>query len=189
MEQQTSTNIEGRPSTATQPEPGPDDMRLDDNGPRAGTLDVASPPLLDVSWTDMDKEVDEYLAMDSDEEEDDEATPPTPPRATLKRVRSRSGTPSVDQNGDDDLTRSPLAKRKKLAADRPPSRLKKEILPNATSSSATALRVESSSDSSSQSDPDDVSDKNDTPSNPASEIGDEDDFLLRELQEAESGWG
>jgi RNA polymerase II subunit A-like phosphatase len=104
----------------------------------------------------------------------------------MKRKRLRSVTPSEmgSQNGDDSL-QSPLAKRKKLAADRP-TRLKQGI---------TAEELESSGVEESEQEPRRSAlfggavngDSPEAEDEEEREIDLEDDFLARDLQEEE--WG
>ena len=101
-----------------------------------------------------------------------------PPKAKRKRLRSL--TPSeIGMNGNDDVLRSPLAKRKKLSADRSgASRLKEAI-------SAKDLQAEEQGDVAvdqpSGNDGDRLGDVDEGDSDEAFDI--DDDFLARELEE------
>ncbi|KAJ7634451.1 hypothetical protein FB45DRAFT_829675 [Roridomyces roridus] len=169
-----------------------------------------------INWNDINDEVDAAMNESDDEGEDgrsemsmmseDEYTddassvqtnsgPSTPTR--LKRKRLRSVTPSSDgMNGSvaGDVLRSPLAKRKKVAAERTGySKLKEGITADELSSSVAAGKQRSVDD--------DLEESGQTPKSSPSKSSDDgmqeeeevdgggddqDDFLARELEEE---WG
>jgi RNA polymerase II subunit A-like phosphatase len=113
----------------------------------------------------------------SDDPNSTRSTPTSTPR--LKRKRPRSSTPSErEKNGDSELLRSPLSKRKKLAAERAGSLLKQGV---------TALDVESAT--SNIRPPSKQADTDAAPTDGSgsdSEVELDDDFLAREFEEE---WG
>ncbi|KAF8628253.1 hypothetical protein AX15_004028 [Amanita polypyramis BW_CC] len=131
---------------SSEPEPDTDEWDLD-SGESPGALELA-----EINWNDINDEVEAAMNESDDEEEmttkkdimsEDEWTDETnsvissrTSTPTMKRKRYRSVTPSEIGKGlngnvesaDDDVLRSPLAKRKKLAAGRTGySRLKEAI--------------------------------------------------------------
>ncbi|KAF9011114.1 hypothetical protein BDQ17DRAFT_1420544 [Cyathus striatus] len=155
--------------------------------------------LNDINWADINDEVEAAMNESDDEtdggqsvrSEDDWADETNSMISTntpqLKRKRLRSVTPSESMNGaarsEEDLLRSPLAKRKKLAAERfsGDSRLK-ETLTAADlvgSPRGTASNVNTPRDDMEYIDEGEDGEDED-------EDGDEDDFLARELEEE---WG
>ena len=112
----------------------------------------------------------------------------------LKRKRLRSATPSEGggQSNGDDYPRSPLAKRKKLAADRTGySKLKEGV----TADELTNAKDETTSNGSTSSSPrpppipetsEEGSNEQDDDDDDEYEEEEEDDFLAREMEEE---WG
>ncbi|KAF9453897.1 hypothetical protein P691DRAFT_791077 [Macrolepiota fuliginosa MF-IS2] len=192
---------------SSDPEPDADDWDYDpaefktqqvaeQQGGNSGA--VGALHLEEINWNDINDEV-EAAMMESDDESVDErstgmksedeftdegsaSSVNNTPRTKRKRMRSVTPSDTQSQNGDDSL-RSPLAKRKRLAADRY-SRLKQEIKaeelviveekpePEAKRSALFSGAV-----------------NGDTPEGEFEEEGEEDledDFLARDLQEE---WG
>ncbi|KAG8941759.1 Carboxy-terminal domain (CTD) phosphatase [Tulasnella sp. 419] len=126
--------------------PKPDDDGNEDDAPdfgdtgTPGGMDVDYSPLADdVDWADVDREVDEFLNESDEDEQGDgdqnqgemaedekmegnDSTPSVPPSPRLGALkRRRSSTPSGSNSlfgSDTEDDRSPLAKRKKLTAER-----------------------------------------------------------------------
>ncbi|KAJ3559573.1 hypothetical protein NP233_g11231 [Leucocoprinus birnbaumii] len=169
----------------------------------SGTGAVGALHLEEIDWNDINDEV-EAAMMESDDESvdersergtsmrsDDEFTDEgsvastsvnNTPRSKRKRMRSVTPSDLQSQNGDDSL-RSPLAKRKKLAADRN-SRLKQGITADELHSSGVDREPEPESKRSAL-----FGGMNgDSPEAEDEEVEDdfEDDFLARDLQEE---WG
>ncbi|KAI0026888.1 hypothetical protein K488DRAFT_64041 [Vararia minispora EC-137] len=138
-----SSPIMGADQISSDPEPDADDW---DTGVVAEP--VASVDLSEVAWDDVNAELEEFLAEgDSDDDDEDMVSvkgneentdesgsivggsAPSTPKTRRKRLRSM--TPSeagLNINIPDDLLRSPLAKRKKIAADRVSSPLKESAV-------------------------------------------------------------
>ncbi|TFK41987.1 hypothetical protein BDQ12DRAFT_677487 [Crucibulum laeve] len=193
----STSPVEDVHQISSDPEPDADDWDID---PFAPIHDV---PVGNVDWGDATAEVMAELGSDADDSDEDDAMSTKSedywteeansgvsndaPR--FKRKRLRSLTPSSDSlNGsiavNDDTLRSPLAKRKKLAAERfGDSRMKEAITaddlgPKAGSSSQPSSRPTSEANGSTYGDEDEEEDEEGDE--------DEDDFLARELEEE---WG
>jgi len=129
-----SPNIDPHP-ISSDPEPDADDWDVEPSPSGRAAFELA-----DIDWNDINNEV-EAAMNDSDDDEDlrsersvrsamasdddgmtDETrSQPSPnPSPRLKRKRLRSATPSENGNADpqQDILRSPLSKRKKLASNR-----------------------------------------------------------------------
>ncbi|PPQ64298.1 hypothetical protein CVT26_002181 [Gymnopilus dilepis] len=181
------------------------------------TKEVGMLELEAINWDDINDEVEAAMNESDDEDygserggavmggtasedEGSDATGSANNTPRLKRKRLRSTTPSDGANGstrdDDELLRSPLSKRKKLAADRSGySRLKEGI-------SAEQLAAEDDRASNGQRTPNgsapasprisgqetafDAEDDSDEDDSDDEEEEEEDDFLARELEEE---WG
>lgn len=183
--------------TQVSSDPEPDDDEWLDSQPVA----------FDVPWDEINDEVDAAM-MESDDESvkasksgnvsdaedmsDDGGSAQSSPSATpRKRKRPRSSTPSESMNGDSEmLLRSPLSKRKKLAAERTgASKLKLGITAvelgtesidlNHPAPNQATLRATAANDADEE---DDEGDSDDSESS-AEAVEMDDDFLARELTE------
>jgi len=185
---------------SSDPEPDADDWDQETAGPsNPGMLELNT-----IDWDDINDEVEAAMnESDSDDDEDtrsersgvnsgsiseDDLTDETSsvistnssPRTNRKRLRSL--TPSeIGMNGNDDILRSPLAKRKKLSADRSgASKLKeaisaKDLQPEEPATEIGAVEQQSSNDG------DRLDEVDEEDSDEAFDI--DDDFLARELEE------
>ncbi|VDC08041.1 unnamed protein product [Peniophora sp. CBMAI 1063] len=149
-----------------------------------------------VAWDDANDELEAFLAEEDSEEDTDmngegdgESTggsAPGTPRKSRKRPRSRSGTPnSTSSNGngtaeyDDDMLRSPLAKRKRVAQERTPSALK-----NSTIITTTAPGLRSREGSADIGSPPAAWEEDAAMSEGGTDAGEEEfDFLAGEMEE------
>ncbi|KIL71651.1 hypothetical protein M378DRAFT_1020729 [Amanita muscaria Koide BX008] len=191
----TSSPTMSSQQVSSEPDPDTDEWDLDP-GETPGRLVLAG-----IDWNDINDEVDAAMNESDDEGEEvthkkiitaseDEWTDESNSRArtpTTKRKRSvtpseRKGANGGPDNGNDDVLRSPLAKRKKLAAER---------------TGYSRLKVAITADDLVHSEMDDtVSRAVSTPKLAEREVedgeegddeeDDEDDFLARELEEE---WG
>ncbi|KAG5642167.1 hypothetical protein DXG03_003528 [Asterophora parasitica] len=186
---------------SSDPEPDADDWDEEvPEGKEAGSLELDA-----INWNAINDEVDAFLNETDDEDDTSESgmrsgvvsedegsdmrsavvclnSVYNTPRANRKRLRSVTPSDSGSVNGrNDDVLRSPLAKRKKVAAERSGySRLKEEISADDLAASAGG-RSKSSSPS-----PSKGVDTMDEGEEEEEEEEEEDDFLARELEEE---WG
>ncbi|KAF8079106.1 hypothetical protein FPV67DRAFT_95819 [Lyophyllum atratum] len=191
---------------SSDPEPDADDW--DEEAPEP--KDPGSFELNAINWSDINDEVDAFLNETDDEDdgqseasgmrsgavsEDDESSSEmsiyNTPKASRKRLRSVTPSDSGGANGagKEDVLRSPLAKRKKMAADRTGySRLKEAIsaddLKKDTTGTDDEKKAGGRADSGLPPKVDVLMEEEDEEDD--DEDDEEDDFLARELEEE---WG
>ncbi|KIJ65044.1 hypothetical protein HYDPIDRAFT_27775 [Hydnomerulius pinastri MD-312] len=188
---------------SSDPEPDADDWDVEPAPAGNPALELD-----DIDWNDINDEVEAAMnesdddddarserssvrsAMASDDDDamtDDSRSQNSPkPTPRLKRKRLRSLTPSEGGNGDllqEEILRSPLSKRKKLAASRTGSSRLKEAF--TADQIASARRSRSRSNSLAPGSPS-LGVPSPVEEDDADEGDDEDDFLARELGEE---WG
>ncbi|KAG6854140.1 hypothetical protein C0991_010051 [Blastosporella zonata] len=195
---------------SSDPEPDADDWdeEVIPEAKEPGSLELAA-----INWDDINNEVDAFLNESDDDDEDtrsnasgmksgfisededagSDMSVTNTPRISRKRLRSvtpsDAGSVNGSGNGDNSIVRSPLAKRKKLAADRTGySRLKDSISAEDLAAQSKPVDGGKTGGLSGPGSPfpkiaemgeEDVDDEDD-------EDDDEDDFLARELEEE---WG
>lgn len=186
----SSSPISDPHQISSDPEPDEDDW---DRGPRDATAQI-SHTLSAINWSQISAEVDEALNETDDDEmqfdvedfSEDEVTNGSwvthsannSPRLRLKRIRSV--TPQSEGVEVDDLLRSPLAKRKKMAADRSgTSGLKNSISANDLPSQEDIVP------SIPEVDMDDPKSADETEEEDDDDDDDDDDFLARGLEDEE----
>ncbi|KAH7885992.1 hypothetical protein F5I97DRAFT_2024738 [Phlebopus sp. FC_14] len=200
----SSPNLDAH-QISSDPEPDADDWDIDPVP--AGSAGFG---LDDINWDDINDEV-EAAMQESDDEDDDAKSDSGSVRSTmasddddamtdesrsqnswnstprLKRKRLRSATPSESGNGtvesQQDILRSPLSKRKRLAASRSGTSKLKETF---TADEVASVRRTWSRTNSPQRSTSPYSVPSPVDEDDADEGGDDDDFLARELGEE---WG
>ncbi|KAG6851395.1 hypothetical protein H0H93_005793 [Arthromyces matolae] len=206
LEEPTAVGHPSSPMTDTQqissdPEPDTDDWdeEVIPDAKDPGALELGS-----INWDDINNEVDAFLNETDDEddalsngtgvksgfgsEDEDSMSVTNTPKISRKRLRSVTPSDVGGMNGsakDDSISGSPLAKRKKLMAERTgPSRLKDSISAgDLASDDDKSKRVADTTASPISVDGEDEDEEEDEEDE---DNEDEDDFLARDLQEE---WG